>query len=68
MEAGGGGRVRICHDASNRAHGAGLPHVPVFYSTGGDDADEADLNESAIISDTRVWKAGMSPPCVRLSD
>lgn len=36
--------VRICHDASNRAHGAGrrLPHFLVFYSTGDDGTDEAD--------------------------
>lgn len=40
------GRLRICHDASNRAHGANcLPHFLAFYSAGADGTDEADEHD-----------------------
>lgn len=53
------GRVRICHDASNRAHGAScccrcLPHFLAFYSAGADGTDEADVEEPAVRSDSNL--------------
>lgn len=51
--------MRICHDASNGAHGAScrcLPHFLALYSAGADGTDEADVRErrSAQVWDLRV--------------
>lgn len=48
------GRVRICHDASNRAHGASccLPHFLAFYSAGADGTDEGDVRDE---QSAQIW-------------
>lgn len=66
------GRLRICHDASNRAHGANcLPHFLAFYSAGADGTDEADEydHQSAwFFSVYTVWGFGFHscPLCASL--
>lgn len=54
------GRVRICHDASNRTHGASccLPHFLAFYSAGADGTDEGDVRDE---QSAQIWIYVCSP-------